>query len=90
MPRKKHHEPEPLPAVPMPDLPLRDPANEQAAAGKVYTIPQLCERWQASRHTLHKAMREGRLKAFRLGERTWRVSEAEVLRYEQQNMAAAS
>ena len=90
MARKKHHEPEPLPAVPMPELPLCDPANEQAGRGTVYTVSELAKRWKVDRHTVTAAITEKRLPAFRVRERGWRVLEADVVAFERQNMARAS
>ena len=58
--------------------------------GKVFTITELVARWRASQHTIMVAIRSGRLQAFKVGERNYRIREAEVLRYEQQNMAVAS
>lgn len=49
----------------------------------VYTIPDLVKRWQVSRHTIATAIREGRLRAFKVGQRVYRIRREEVLRYEQ-------
>ena len=76
MTRKRHIEPPPAAA-----------ANDQAA---VFTIPELAKRWKVDRHTITAAIRRRELAAFRVGSRQYRVSEAEVLRFEQQGLAVAS
>ena len=48
----------------------------------VYTVNELCDRWRVARKTLLEAIRSGRLKAFKVGERVYRVSYDEVVRYE--------
>ena len=79
--RKRHVDTEPPSA----------PANDQTDHGDaIYTIPELAKRWRMSRHTITAAIRAGRLQAFKVGERVYRIREAEVLRYEQQHMAVAS
>jgi len=75
--RKKHVE---APAMPA-------PANDHE--GVIFTIPELARRWRMSRHTITAAIRAGRLQAFKVGERVYRIREAEVERYEQQNLAAS-
>lgn len=55
-----------------------------------FTITELAERWRVSRHTITGAIRAGKLQAFKVGERAYRVREAEVVRYEQQNLAKAA
>ena len=92
MARKKHHEPEPLPAVPMPELPLRDPANEQPANEQqdVYTVAEVAKRWKVDRHTVTAAILEERLPAFKVRHRGWRIRKEDVLAFERQNVAAAS
>jgi excisionase family DNA binding protein len=83
MPRKRHITRRRKPAQrAKPPKPARDP--------HVFTIPELAARWRASRHTISVAIQAGRLQAFKVGDRHIRILEAEVLRYEQQNMAAAS
>lgn len=66
------------------------PANDEQAHAAVFTITELAQRWRASRHTITAAIRAGRLQAFKVGDRQYRIREAEVLRYEQQAMGAAS
>lgn len=75
--RKRNTEPPPTAA----------PANDEAFV----TITELAKRWRTSRHTITAAIRAGRLQAFKVGERVYRIRESEALRYEQQqNQAAAS
>lgn len=57
---------------------------------QVFTITELVARWRVSRHTLTAAIKAGRLQAFRVGERVYRIREAEVIRYEQQHMQGAA
>lgn len=71
-----------------PAAPAPLPASDHA--GVIYTIPELAARWRMSRHTITAAIRAGRLQAFKVGERVYRIREAEVLRYEQQLAAVAS
>lgn len=51
---------------------------------RALTITDLMRRWQASRHTILDLIHTGRLKAFKLGRRTYRVALEEVLRYERE------
>lgn len=78
MPRKRHI------ATPEPAAPPA--ANE----GRCYTVVEVAQRWRASRHTVMVAIRSGRLQAFRVGHRQYRIREDEVVRYEQQQIGAAS
>ena len=48
----------------------------------VLTVTELCQRWKCTRKSVLDAIHEGRLKAFRLGMRSYRVAMAEVVRYE--------
>lgn len=48
----------------------------------VLTVTELCRRWKCDRHSILDAIREGRLNAFRIGKRAYRVALPEVLRYE--------
>lgn len=75
MPRKRHIEPAPI-------------SDESVAA--VYTITELAARWRASRHTITAAIRAGRLQAFKVGDRQYRIREAEVVRYENEQMGRAA
>jgi excisionase family DNA binding protein len=77
MPRKRHK-------------PTKPAAPAAPPAPRVFTIPELAERWRASRNTIRIAIRAGRLQVFKVGHRHIRIREAEVLRYEQQTMAVAS
>lgn len=66
------------------------PAPETAPANtneqRVFTITELAARWRVDRHTVTASINSGRLQAFKVGERVYRIREAEVVRYEQQNM----
>lgn len=48
----------------------------------VFTITELALRWRTSRNTVTAAIHAGRLHAFKIGERRYRISETEVLRFE--------
>lgn len=61
--------------------------NDNANTERIYTTPELAERWRVSRQTVANAIRAGRLQAFRVGKRSLRIREAEVIRYEQQQNA---
>lgn len=78
---RKRHIDKPTPAAAPPPAP--------DAAGRIYTIPELAKRWRTSRHTITAAIRAHRLQAFKVGERVYRIREAEVLRYEQQHLTAS-
>lgn len=83
MPRKRHiHKAPQDPAV-------LTPANAEQT-DTVFTIPELAARWRTSRHTITVAIRAGRLQAFRIGHRVYRIREAEVVRYENEHMSAQS
>jgi len=76
--RRKHIEPPPAPP---------EPASDQRGA---LTIPQLMRRWSTSRNTIVAAIKAGRLHAFKIGTRVYRVPESEILRYERESLAVAS
>lgn len=46
------------------------------------TVSQLCRRWQLDRKTIYKFIDADLLPAWRVGPRLYRVSVAEVLRFE--------
>ncbi len=48
----------------------------------VLTVNDLCERWGCTRKSVLEAIHEGRLRAFKVGKRVYRVSFAELVRYE--------
>ncbi len=52
-----------------------------------FTIPELVARWRVCRHTITAAIKAGRLQAFKVGDRHYRIRESEVIRYEQQQVA---
>ena len=56
---------------------------------QVFTVTELMARWKAARKTVLALIHEERLRAFRLGERAYRVTLAEVLRYEAEHVKAA-
>jgi excisionase family DNA binding protein len=56
----------------------------------VYTVTELAERWRVNRHTVTDAIRKGRLQAFKVGERAYRVRESEVERYERESLVRAA
>jgi hypothetical protein len=49
---------------------------------QVFTLSELVKRWRCDRHSLLAAIEAGKLKAFRIGARNWRVTAAEVERLE--------
>jgi excisionase family DNA binding protein len=51
----------------------------------VYTLSELTRRWKTSRNTILAMIHGGRLAAFRLGLRTYRVAADEVERHERAN-----
>lgn len=53
----------------------------------VMTISELMKRWKYSRKTILEAIHSGKLHAFRLGERSYRVAMSEVTRYERAQAA---
>lgn len=48
----------------------------------VVTVSELVQRWRTTRKSVMAAIREGRLRAFVIGRRTYRVAIAEVERFE--------
>ncbi len=60
--------------------------NDNQAA---LTVSQLMERWSCSRKVLLARIHAGKLAAFRIGDRVYRVSMTEVLRVEAGNEQAA-
>jgi excisionase family DNA binding protein len=49
----------------------------------VLTLSELCARWKCTRKVLLARIHAGNLKAFRIGERAYRVPMSEVERIEQ-------
>ena len=68
--------------------PAPEPANSESE--QVFTVPELARRWKCSRHTVTAAINGGKLQAFKVGERQFRIRNAEVLRYETQHMGRAA
>jgi excisionase family DNA binding protein len=60
-------------------------ANDNDA---VLTVSELCARWKCTRKSVLDLIHEGRLHAFRLGKRSYRVALVEVLRWELERKAA--
>lgn len=60
------------------------PANDQDA---VLTVTELMARWKCTRRSVLEAIHAGKLKAFRIGERSYRVTMQEVMRYERAEAA---
>lgn len=54
----------------------------------VLTVTELCDRWKCTRKTVLDLIHAGRLRAFRLGARSFRVALVEVLRWELEQKAA--
>lgn len=54
----------------------------------VFTISELCVRWKCTRKSVLDLIHVGRLHAFRLGKRSFRVALPEVLRWELEREAA--
>lgn len=53
----------------------------------VFTVTELMARWKVARKTILDLIRRGKLHAFRVGERSYRVTMDEVMRYEQTKAA---
>lgn len=52
----------------------------------VFTIPDLVKRWKCNRHTIADAIADGRLAAFVVSKRGYRITATEVARFEQLHM----
>lgn len=59
-------------------------ATVAAGAGQALTVRHLMARWQTARNEVIRAINDGRLKAFKLGARKYRVTLDEVIRFESQ------
>lgn len=66
------------------------PAEPAAAEPAFFTIAELAKRWRVNRHTITRAIRSGRLQAFKAGDLQYRIREAEVIRYEQQALGVVA
>ena len=62
-------------------------ANDNTKA--FFTVDELAERWRCQRNTVTAAIKAGRLAAFKVNQRHYRISVAEVERYERANMTSA-
>lgn len=57
---------------------------------KPYTPKALAERWECSEDMVRRCIREGKLRAFKLGGKLWRIPAEEVGRFERcQNTSSA-
>jgi excisionase family DNA binding protein len=54
---------------------------------KVFTVKDLAARWGCQQNTVYRAIKEGRIAAFKPGSRTLRVALHEVLRFEKARAA---
>lgn len=54
-----------------------------------FTVDELALRWRCHRQTVTAAIRARQLQAFKPGRGHYRISEAEVHRYEREHMASA-
>jgi hypothetical protein len=59
--------------------------NETEQSRPVLTMTELMKRWKCARKTILEAHSKGRLKLFKVGDRCYRISMEEVLRYEREN-----
>lgn len=53
-----------------------------ASNDNVVTVAELVQRWRTTRKSVMAAIRDGRLHAFRIGARVYRVAKSEVERFE--------
>ena len=49
---------------------------------EIMTVSDLCKRWRCTRRSVLAKIHSGELRAFRIGERAFRIQLAEVLRFE--------
>jgi hypothetical protein len=56
----------------------------------VFTITELMKRWKCTRKSILDAVHRGELEVFKIGSRTYRVTLAEVLRFEKESGAKTS
>jgi len=56
---------------------------------QVFTVAELCSRWKCNRKSILARIRSGSIAAFRVGERAYRITAAEVLRIESGKSHAA-
>lgn len=69
------------------DAPSNELENAMNDNKPVITINELMERWGCARKTVLDAIKRGSLKAFKPGDRVWRITMEEVLRFERSNAA---
>lgn len=56
--------------------------TEMSTDQPVYTVNELMARWKMSRRTVLEVIHAGKLRAFKVGRRVWRIAREEVERYE--------
>jgi excisionase family DNA binding protein len=67
-------------------MPEANPSLVATDSGPAWlTISQLCRRWQLGRKTVYKFIDAKLLPAWKVGSHLYRVSVADVLRFESQN-----
>ena len=54
---------------------------------QTFTVDDLAERWRCTRKTVTDAIHEGKLVAFKVGKRAYRISIDEVQRFEKASAA---
>lgn len=70
-----------------PPTPVATPDDQvESSAPAVFTVDELAVRWSMHRQTIMAAIHAGRLKAFKPSERHYRVTRAEVERFEAENV----
>ena len=59
--------------------------NDNEPTEPVLTITDLMKRWKCARKTILAAVDRGELKVFKVGDRVYRITMEEVLRYEREH-----
>src|SRR3990167_9946050 len=74
----------------MPSFPFKcelqqssQPSRESGRGFMIYTPKTLSEHWQCDNAVIYRLIAQGRLQAFRLGGKLWRIREEAVEAYEQ-------
>lgn len=55
---------------------------------ETYTVPELAKLWHCSIDIIYDLLRRGELKGFRLGGRSWRISDTARLAFENRSETA--
>lgn len=63
-------------------IPIAGSMSRKPVDPDCFTVKELAVRWRTTRHVVLDAIHEGRLHAFQPGGRNFRVSKAEVARFE--------